>query len=63
MNSKGQTIQLKPVSLSTQYSISHSAYAMFAAWLTKQHRDTAIKAKKSIVFKVNGATTIDNGNL
>jgi len=38
-------------------------YAMFAAWLTKQHRDLAIKAKKSIVFKVNGTTTIDNGNL
>ena len=31
MNSKGQTIQLQPVSLSTQYEIEHSAYAMFAA--------------------------------
>ena len=31
MNSKGQTIQLQPVSLSKQYAIDHSAYAMFAA--------------------------------
>jgi len=31
MNSQGQTIQLQPVSLSTQYHIDHSASAMFAA--------------------------------
>ena len=30
-NSQGQTIELKPVSLSTQYILDHSAQAMFAA--------------------------------
>jgi phospholipase C len=30
-NSRGQTIELQPVSLSTQYIIDHSAQAMFAA--------------------------------
>jgi len=38
-------------------------YAMFAAWLTAQYRTAAILAKKSIVFKVNGSTTVDNANL
>jgi len=38
-------------------------YAMFAAWLTAQHRDTAINAKKPIVWKVSGTTDIYNANL
>ncbi|HEY5426913.1 MAG TPA: alkaline phosphatase family protein [Candidatus Tumulicola sp.] len=31
MNSRGQTVQLQPESLSKRYQIDHSAYAMFAA--------------------------------
>src|SRR5262249_29594005 len=35
-------------------------YAMFAAWLTAEYRDLAIKHKQSIVWKVEGDTDIYN---
>jgi hypothetical protein len=38
-------------------------YAMFAAWLTREYRDLAIKYKQATVWKVEGDTDIYNANL